>query len=540
MPKYILGMDIGGTKCAINLASVNSHIVIVDRVSFDTDAEQGFEKVKEKLFQSAKEILHQNQIAYNDAQSEKNLFAIGVSCGGPLDCREGLILSPPHLPGWDKIPLKKMLMETFGVPAFVQNDANACALVEWKLGAGRGTQNMVFLTMGTGFGAGIIAENRLVEGVRGFAGEVGHVRLEKDGPLLFGKTGTVEAFCSGAGIGQIAKNRTEKWLKDGHEPVWVKAGLVQSEVNARTIAQYADGGDLDALSIYEEAGEKLGQILAILIDLLNPERIVIGSVFVRSENLLRRAMERVLKKEALQGSLADCQIVPAQTGEAIGDLASICAACYAMGIDIANPYEPKAQVMKHFNRLFERVPALKPLDEKLMYAFCVLRGSFMAKGKLLICGNGGSAADAEHIAGELMKGFLLKRPPNIPGVDLRLQRALPAICLSQHSALSTAFANDVDPELVFAQQLFGYGTMGDVLLCISTSGNARNCVEAAKTARAMGIHVIALTGKGGGRLGKYADVLLNVDSDYTPDVQELHLPLYHALCAMLEAEFFDE
>lgn len=540
MPKYILGVDIGGTKCALNLASVNSHVEILDRMSFDTKAELGFESVKDRLFQGARDILDKNAIAYNERQMEKNLFAIGVSCGGPLDCREGLILSPPHLPGWDRIPLKKMMTEAFGVPVFVQNDANACALVEWKMGAGRGAQNMVFITMGTGFGAGIIAENRLIEGVRGFAGEIGHVRLEKEGPLVFGKTGTVEAFCSGAGIGHLAMNRTTRWLAQGHEPAWVKDGLAQSELNARVIAQYADAGDEDARSIYEEAGEKLGHALAILIDLLNPERIVIGSVFVRSENLLRKAMECVLQTEALQGSLEDCQIVPAQTGEQIGDLASICAACYGMGIDIAKPYESKKEVIAHYKRLFERYHVLLPLEKKLMYAFSLLRGSFIADGKLLVCGNGGSAADAEHIVGELMKGFLLKRPHHSELIDERLQKALPAIALTQHSSLNTAFANDVAAELVFAQQLYGYGRMGDVLLCISTSGNAQNCVMAAKTARALGIQVIALTGKSGGRLAKYADVLLNVDAVNTPEVQELHLPVYHTLCAMLEAEFFDE
>jgi len=127
---------------------------------------------------------------------------------------------------------------------------------------------MVFLTMGTGFGAGIIAENRLIEGVRGFAGEVGHVRLEKDGPLMFGKTGTVEAFCSGAGIAEIAKALTRQQCAEGKPPVWVREGIVEEELNAKNIANYANGGDPDALDVYRQAGEKLGQILAILVDLL--------------------------------------------------------------------------------------------------------------------------------------------------------------------------------------------------------------------------------------------------------------------------------
>ncbi len=538
MSHYIMGFDIGGTKCAVLLARVDSGIELLDRIHFSTEAAMGFESVKQKLFESGHAILSRNKITSQHGNAD--LLGIGVSCGGPLDCRKGLILSPPHLPGWDNIPLGELLTEEFGVPAFVQNDANACALVEWKLGAGQGTQNMIFLTMGTGFGAGIISENILIEGVRGFAGEVGHVRLEKEGPVQFGKTGTVEAYCSGAGLAETARALTRKRQSEGREPAWIRDGLTLEELSAKNISEYADRGDQDALEVYAQTGEKLGQTLAVLIDLLNPECIVIGSIFVRSENLLRASMERVLAEETLSGSLNDCRIVPAQTGEKLGDYAAILAACYPLHLDITPTKEISPKAMEHLTRVCQKYPSLLDIKTAVSDAFCTLRRAYMSGNKLLVCGNGGSAADAEHIVGELMKGFLLKRPHGRADIHSGLQRALPAIALTQHSALSTAFSNDVDPSLVFAQQVFGYGRRGDVLLCISTSGNAKNCVEAAKTARALGMQAIAMTGSKGGQLASLCDVLLNVSSDCTPDVQELHLPLYHMLCAMLEAEFFEE
>ena len=178
---------------------------------------------------------------------------------------------------------------------------------------------------------------------------------------------------------------------------------------------------------------------------------------------------------------------------------------------------------------------------------------FENRHKLLICGNGGSASDSEHIVGELMKSFAYHRTLSDDiktkliaafadkGAYLaeKLQPALPAISLTCHSALNTAFANDVDPNLVFAQQVMGYGAKGDVLLGISTSGNAENVINAMVTARALGLRTIGLTGKSGGKLKEYCEVAIRVDGSETAEIQELHLPVYHALCKMLELKFFD-
>ena len=537
MSSYIMGFDIGGTKCAVILASIQNGIAIRERVCFPTDAKRGSDQVIAQLFSAGHALLKRNHV---DAHA---LLAVGVSCGGPLDSHRGIVLSPPHLPGWDEVPITDMIEREFGVKAFLQNDANACALVEWQLGAGRGSRNMVFLTMGTGFGAGIIAEGKLIEGASGLAGEIGHVRLTEDGGLCYGKSGTVEAYVCGAGIAQAAIDYTRDAID---APAWTKDGHADDALSVKLLSEYAKKGDKDALALFERTGEMLGRTLAILMDMLNPECIVIGSIFVRCEPYLRDAMQRTLEEEALPDALKDCKVLPAETGEKLGDYASIMAACYALNLPVEKQSIENEAIKAHMGRMLIRYPDLEGCAADFEEAYSILRDAFAADGKLMVLGNGGSAADAGHIVGELMKGFLLKRPlPEVLRAQLgdtgtKLQRSLPAIDLTQHNALNTAFQNDVDPALCFAQQVLGYGRRGDVLLCLSTSGNAKNACEAAKVARTIGMRVIALTGAGGGALKALSDVCVRVPATETPDIQELHLPVYHTLCAMLEEAFFGE
>ena len=204
------------------------------------------------------------------------------------------------------------------------------------------------------------------------------------------------------------------------------------------------------------------------------------------------------------------------------------------------------------NELIERYPVLDNEKETIKKAANTLIDCYKNGGKLLICGNGGSCADAEHIVGEIMKGFLEKRPiceekkaemkkncPQIPDEYLcSLQEALPAISLPSFTGLNTAFCNDVNPELIFAQPLMGLGKKGDVLLGISTSGNSKNVYAAALTAKALGLTVIGLTGASGGKLSEIADICIKVPETETFKVQELHLPVYHYICAQIENEFF--
>jgi glucokinase len=193
--KYYLGIDIGGTKCAVIAGT--EEMEILKKVSFPTETGKGTDHTISLLLSSASEII--------DNLGANRLKAIGISCGGPLDSIKGIVQSPPNLPGWDDIHIVEIFKEKFHVPVYLQNDANACALAEWKFGAGKGTQNMVFLTFGTGMGGGIIINGRLYTGTNDLAGEVGHIRLADDGPKAYGKKGSFEGFCSGNGIALLAK-----------------------------------------------------------------------------------------------------------------------------------------------------------------------------------------------------------------------------------------------------------------------------------------------------------------------------------------------
>jgi len=323
MKTHIIGYDIGGTKCAVVLADASSGITIINRAQFNTPA--GYPAARDLLFKHTYDLLAHHGLTPTDIK------AVGISSGGPLDSVKGIIHSPPNLPGWDDIPICHDITQELGIPAYLQNDANACALVEWKLGAGRGTKNMIFITMGTGFGAGIIAEGVLINGASGMAGEVGHIRLKDDGPVGYGKEGSVEGFCSGAGITMQASAFTLDKIHEGASIKWLDDCITIHTISPEVMAKYAYAGDALAIQFFNEIGENLGSTLAMLIDMLNPERIVIGSIFVRCEKLLRPSMQRVIDMEALGRSRNACEILPAETGEELGDLASILTACYNMG-----------------------------------------------------------------------------------------------------------------------------------------------------------------------------------------------------------------
>ena len=208
--------------------------------------------------------------------------------------------------------------------------------------------------------------------------------------------------------------------------------------------------------------------------------------------------------------------------------------------------------MDYLRQLIERYPQLSLIRDNIEKAYLLLEELFTSNGKLLIAGNGGSAADADHIAGELMKSFVKKRPPsrdfvqNLYKIDPQravylsenIQQGLPVIALSGHTALLTACINDIDGEIIYAQQVYGFGNPGDVFLGISTSGNSKNIYNAMITAKAMGLKTIALTGASGGLIKNIADVSIIAPEKETYKIQELHLPIYHALCLMIEEHFF--
>jgi glucokinase len=309
MAEEYIGIDIGGTKCAVVKGDkVNG---VTKKIRFETV--------------SVNETLDKIMSAVEEMMPAK---AIGISCGGPLDERRGIIMSPPNLPGWDNIHITELISERFGIPCRLCNDANACALAEWKFGAGMGYQNMVFLTFGTGLGAGIIADGRLISGANGNAGEVGHIRLADDGPIGYGKAGSFEGFCSGGGIAKLARSMASDALRLGAPLSFGKDEEEINSITTKSLAELAKSGNEDAIRVFDLSAARLGQGLSIIIDILNPEAIVIGSVYARSEELFRGAFE-VIEKEALAESRSICKILPARLGDSIGDVAALAVAMEA-------------------------------------------------------------------------------------------------------------------------------------------------------------------------------------------------------------------
>jgi glucokinase len=318
MSMNLAGIDIGGTKCSVSLGKLDGEkVVTLDKQSFPTPAtpDETLNTFVEKL---------RSMLAVHNA----DLKAIGISCGGPLDSKRGIVLRPPNLPGWINIPIVEYFESEFHVPAALQNDANAGVLAEWIWGAGKGFQNIIFLTFGTGMGAGLILNEQLFSGTSGMAGEVGHVRLAEDGPIGFGKAGSFEGFCSGGGIARQATIQAEAALKAGQPPSFCPTKDDLSRITARAVAEAAHAGDPLALDIFATVARRLGQGLSILIDILNPERIIIGSIYLRQKNLLDDKMWEVLKQETIPFALDVCQIVPSGLGESIGDYAAMAVAHY--------------------------------------------------------------------------------------------------------------------------------------------------------------------------------------------------------------------
>lgn len=310
----MIGFDIGGTKCAVCVGEeVDGILQIFDRRSIPTDHNVSPYKMINRLCTLAEEMTNQ-------------FDCIGISCGGPLDSKKGVIQSPPNLPRWDNVKIVDYLKGKYGCQVHLQNDANACAVAEWKYGAGRGCQNMIFLTFGSGLGAGLILNGKLYAGTSDMAGECGHMRLASYGPVGYGKAGSFEGFCSGNGIAQLGQMMARESLQMGKTVSYCSNIKQLDTITAKSIAECANAGFKDAKTVFEICGEKLGYGLSILIDILNPERIVIGSVFQRSEHLLRESMENVIKRECLEASRSVCKVVPAYLKENIGDYAALAVA----------------------------------------------------------------------------------------------------------------------------------------------------------------------------------------------------------------------
>lgn len=299
---WILGFDIGGTKTAVVAGTPTGTIVASTVGPSNTGA--GFASMWAAMVAPAEDLI---------AELGRPV-AIGVSIGGPLDAERGIVYSPPNLPGWDAIPLKERLDQHFGLPTYVEHDARAGALAEWMFGAARGADDMVYLTFGTGLGAGLILGGHVHRGAGGGAGEIGHWRMALRGPKAYGKSGSWEAFSSGAGLPRLARHLypADAWPE----------GLT-----ARALIEMARSGDARASHVIRVSASWLGRGIALLVDLLDPEVVVLGGLAIHAGDLFLPRARRVVERECTPRG-RPCRIVASALGETAGGVAAISAALY--------------------------------------------------------------------------------------------------------------------------------------------------------------------------------------------------------------------
>jgi len=306
--RTIIGLDIGGTKTACVEGTADAQIL--QRIEWPTQAERPFEELFPQLNAQVESVIEA-------AKQEGHIpVAISVSVGGPLRIQEGFLINPPHLPGWHNLPLKKRLSEAFpNLPVLIEHDGNAGALAEFHFGVGKGRldlQHLIFLTFGTGIGAGFIVNGQILRGATDTAGEVGHWRLADNGPLGFGKRGSWESFASGAGLIELAAEMfPARWTS-------------QTPISALVHAMVEN--DPEALQVAEAAGTWMGRGLALLIDALNPQIIVFGSLGVVLGERIFALARKVITAEALPQAAVACELRPSALGKHIGDVAALMAA----------------------------------------------------------------------------------------------------------------------------------------------------------------------------------------------------------------------
>ena len=318
MKKHVVGIDIGGTKLATVVADKTGHIL--GKVRKPTLSEKGPEYAIRLLFDMVREVVSQADL------EQKAISAIGVSCGGPLDTKTGIVYSPPNLPGWDALPLKARLESEFLVPVTIENDANASALAEFRFGGGRGYSAVLYMTMSTGIGGGIVIDGQVYHGANDSAGEVGHQILLPNGPRCgCGKQGCLEALCSGPAIARRAQAAIQKQLVD-EKPLTAMLTLADGrieDVKSEHVLAAARTGDALASALVQETAYYMGWGIANLVNILNPDIVLLGTIAVAAGDLLLDPIRETVSKFAMTRPAEAVHIAPAQLGDALGDLAAV-------------------------------------------------------------------------------------------------------------------------------------------------------------------------------------------------------------------------
>ncbi|MYK17192.1 ROK family protein, partial [Candidatus Poribacteria bacterium] len=312
MKTYVVGIDIGGTKLATVVADNTGHIL--NKVRRPTLAERGPEYALQLLFDMVHETIELAGLA------RTTISAIGVSCGGPLDTKTGIVYSPPNLPGWDALPLKAKLESEFQIPVTIENDANASALAEYRFGGGRGYNAVLYMTMSTGIGGGIVLDGQVYHGANDSAGEVGHQILLPDGPLCgCGKRGCLEALCSGPAIARRAQAAVRNEKASATALLDLTGGRVE-DVRSEHVLAAARRDDALALQLVEETGYYMGWGIANLVNILNPDIVLLGTIAIAAGDLLLDPIRKTVSEFAMTRPAEAVKIVPAELGEALGDL----------------------------------------------------------------------------------------------------------------------------------------------------------------------------------------------------------------------------
>jgi predicted NBD/HSP70 family sugar kinase/phosphoheptose isomerase len=506
----ILGFDIGGTKTLAVIGTVSGEVL--DQISIITPIGASFKEAFSIMVSIADDLIKRTGEAGYFAPS-----VISVSIGGPLDIEKGIIYSPPHLGNWVGAPLKETLERHFRLPVFIEHDGNAGALAEAYFGAAKGFENVIYLTMGTGLGAGLILNGEIYRGTTDASGEVGHIRIADQGPFEYGKAGSWEGFCSGAGMVKLAKMRYPHLFPEG--------------TTTQQLVIKALSGNQDACKLIEEVGEWLGKGIALLIDILNPQIVIVGTLGVVLGDLLLEPARGVVRNDALHISSQACKIVPAQLSDSLGSVSALIAAvdAYHKGYWIPrsensyqNDYNLIADSLKDGIKV--RRFTLDLLLPKVVNTGQRIVRVLMTGGKIMVFGNGGSAATAHHLVGELIGRYKAERNP------------LPAIALTADSSVITCIANDYAYDQIFARQVEALAKNGDLVIGITTSGRSESVINGLNAAKKAGCITIALTGERG-LLGLDVDYLLCIPSASTARIQEEHDAIIHAWCEVIDQKF---
>lgn len=320
MPRYALAVDIGGTKILVAMVSETGEIIARHRA--DTP-ERGVDAVLQVIAASAEAVRGQSGVRADE------ILGVGVGAPGPLDPRLGIVFEAPNLAGWRDVPLAELLASRLAMPVCIEHDATAAALAEWWIGAGRLVHDVVYVTVSTGVGGGIIMDDRVIHGVTGTAGEVGHMTIEIDGPRCHcGNRGCLEVLASGPAIARMAREA----IASGRPSALLEmAGGNVDAISAATVEEAARAGDVVANDVFDRAGTYLGIAVANLINLLNPARVIIGGGVSKAGDLLFTPLRRTARERALERPARDAEIVSAVLGDDVGAIGAAAVAFQRAG-----------------------------------------------------------------------------------------------------------------------------------------------------------------------------------------------------------------